>query len=200
MGPAPNVNRRRRNATVAMVPLPATGRSGPAPAFPLGADIVTQAKLRVARARAKQLQEMADAGLPVDERTLERALEKAETLRAVVRIQRDLELKLWRDLWKTPQAVAWERLGWTREVAQYVRWKVLGESGDLNAAKEARQLSDRLGLSPLALLRLRWEIVDQRPTAVSAAGAPSPAGAEATAGSATVTDMTARTSRRSRLS
>ncbi|PBO23035.1 hypothetical protein CLM85_18600, partial [Streptomyces albidoflavus] len=45
-----------------------------------------------------------------------------------------------------------------REVAQYVRWKVRAELGDLDASKEARQLADRLGLSPLAMLRLRWEI------------------------------------------
>ncbi len=65
---------------------------------------------------------------------------------------------MWAELWKTPQAEMWEQLCWGREVAQYVRWKVRGELGDLDAAKEARQWSDRLGLNPLALLRLRWEI------------------------------------------
>ncbi|KOU17086.1 hypothetical protein ADK49_16925 [Streptomyces sp. WM6349] len=72
--------------------------------------------------------------------------------------QAALESELWTDLWATPQAAAWERLGWTREVAQYVRWKVQAELGDLDASKEARQLADRLGLSPLAMLRLRWEV------------------------------------------
>jgi hypothetical protein len=43
-------------------------------------------------------------------------------------------------------------------VAQYVRHKVLGELGDINDAKEARQWSDRLGLSPMSMLRLRWGI------------------------------------------
>ena len=70
----------------------------------------------------------------------------------------DLELALWTELWSTPQAVAWERLRWVRDVAQYVRWKVQGELGDLEASKEARQLSDRLGLTPLAMLRLGWTI------------------------------------------
>jgi hypothetical protein len=28
--------------------------------------------------------------------------------------------------------VQWERLGWTRDVAQYVRHKVIGELGDLD--------------------------------------------------------------------
>jgi hypothetical protein len=79
-------------------------------------------------------------------------------LKAQLKAAAALEKSLWSDLWKTPQAVAWDKLGYTREVAQYARWKVLGELGDLDAAKEARQLSDRLGLTPLAMLRLQWEI------------------------------------------
>ncbi|SDT85163.1 hypothetical protein SAMN04488548_1162 [Gordonia westfalica] len=51
--------------------------------------------------------------------------------------------------------VIWEESHTHREVAQYVRWKVRAEQGDLKAAAEARQLSDRLGLNPLALMRLR---------------------------------------------
>jgi hypothetical protein len=70
------------------------------------------------------------------------------------------ERTLWSAAWRTPQAVAWERFGWTVEVALYCRWVALAEMGSLQAATEARQLSDRLGLTPLALLRLRWEIVE----------------------------------------
>jgi hypothetical protein len=66
---------------------------------------------------------------------------------------------MWAEIWGTPQAVAWERLGWTRDVAQYVRWKVLAELGDLDSAKEARMWSDRLGLNPKAMRTLLWEIV-----------------------------------------
>jgi len=68
------------------------------------------------------------------------------------------ELIIWAELWKLPQANAWERFGWAREVALYSRWMVRAEGGNFDAAREARLLSDRLGLSPLALLRLRWEI------------------------------------------
>ena len=50
-----------------------------------------------------------------------------------------------------PQAVMWEESSAGREVAQYVRWKIRGEQGDLESAKEARMLSDRLGLNPLAV-------------------------------------------------
>ena len=85
------------------------------------------------------------------------------------------ESALWRELWTLPQANAWTRFGWSREVALYVRWLLEAEAGDTDAAREARMLSDRLGLSPLALLRLRWEIVpdDQIP---GHAPAPTPAG------------------------
>lgn len=74
-------------------------------------------------------------------------------------VQHKLELAIWRQLWRTPQAVAWERLIWTRDVAGYARNKSLAELGDLDRDKEARLLGDRLGLTPMALLRLRWEIV-----------------------------------------
>lgn len=91
-----------------------------------------------------------------------RSLNKAELMVATLSLQieqaRDAEVALWVELWATPQAVLWEESHATREVAQYARWKIRGEQGDLDAAKEARMLSDRLGLNPLALLRLRAEI------------------------------------------
>lgn len=126
MGPPPKhpTQRRRRNASVSMTKLPAAGRKGRAPKFPIPLAVVHDDATRT-------------------------------------KMVRRLEAEMWTELWKTPQAVAWEALGYYREVAQYVRWKVLGELGNLDAAKEARQLSDRLGLTPLSMLRLRWE-VDQR--------------------------------------
>lgn len=160
MGPAPKNpgQRRRRNATVAMTQLPAEGRTGRPPKFPLPEDMVTAAKLRVAREQAEDLAEAQACGKPIDEWKLIRLQEKVALYEHVVAIQRKTELALWRELWKLPQAVAWERTGYTREVAKYVRLTVLAESGDLNAGKEARQWSDRLGLNDLALLRLRWEV------------------------------------------
>lgn len=64
----------------------------------------------------------------------------------------------WSALWKLPQAVAWEQLGWTRDIALYCRLMALAEGGQISAAGEARQWSDRLGLSAPALARLRWRI------------------------------------------
>ncbi|WP_327378000.1 hypothetical protein OG393_30985 [Streptomyces sp. NBC_01216] len=166
MGPPPKKNAQRRNAGVAMTRLPAEGRKGKAPAWPLTADIVTEARFEAAEAAVARLtDELADGRLTgarkgAAQRKLEGAQLEAAVLAKRIEGQRALELKLWRELWRTPQSVAWERMSWTRDVAQYVRWKVLAEMGDLDAAKEARQLSDRLGLTPLALLRLRWEIAD----------------------------------------
>jgi len=118
--PKPAGERRRRNATVAMTQLPAEGRRGPVPEWPL-------------------------PRLLLDEPDLVDLLEAREA-------------DLWADLWATPQAVAWERLRWTRTVARYVRFEVRAETGDLKAGAEARLLEDRLGLSPQAMLRLRWEV------------------------------------------
>lgn len=68
------------------------------------------------------------------------------------------ELEVWAAVWRTPQSVAWDRLGWTHDVALYVRHLVLAEFGDLKAAGESRQWSDRLGLNPAAMLRNRWKV------------------------------------------
>jgi hypothetical protein len=103
-----------------MTQLPAEGRKGPSPTWPL-------------------------PGLPEDDEGLFAVLEGREA-------------ELWDELWATPQAVAWERLRWLRTVARYVRFEVRAETGDLKAGAEARLLEDRLGLSPQAMLRLRWEV------------------------------------------
>lgn len=108
-GPPPNPNARRRNARVGAVRLPAGGRQGDPPVFPLPRPTV-------------------------------------------------YERRLWAELWATPQAVAWERLGWTRVVARYVRVLKLADTGNLPASAEARQFEDRLGLTPKALRSLMWEI------------------------------------------
>lgn len=113
MGPPPNPNARRRNARPEMRRLPASGRRGDPPDWPLG-----------------------------------------RTTKA--------ERELWLQLWASPQAVAWESLGWARSVARYVVCVVKAEKRDAPVAllAEARQFEDRLGLNPLAMRRLMWEIVD----------------------------------------
>jgi phytoene/squalene synthetase len=70
----------------------------------------------------------------------------------------ELEQALWAQLWATPQAVAWQRHGWTRVVARYVRVALVAESLNKDAMSEARQLEDRLGLTPKAMQMLMWQI------------------------------------------
>lgn len=160
-GPAPKPaeQRRRRNASPGTVKLSRAGRPGRPPTWPLIPDIATKARHDLAVAR---LDDELDKTVP-NRSKVERLEELVAITAARLKHQRRLEALVWRDLWKLPQALEWERLGWTREVGQYVRWKVLAELGDLDAGREARQYADRLGLSPMALLRLRWEIVDDAP-------------------------------------
>ena len=110
-GPPPKRGARRRNARPEWRSLPAQGRSGDPPAFPLGDPSVEA-------------------------------------------------LALWLDLWRTPQATAWEALSWTRVVARYTLLVLDAEKPDATGAllAEVRQLEDRLGLSPMAMKRLQWEI------------------------------------------
>jgi hypothetical protein len=175
MGPPPKDpdQRARRGGGPAMMRLPATGRQGTPPPWPLGPDVVLSARARAARARAKDLRVLAGAdGITAREavrrdRAHATAVESATVLEATVRAQRKRETDLWRELWATPMAVEWERLRWTREVAVYVRFHVRGETGDVKAAQEARLRGETLGLSPMSLLRLRWRIEDAAPQAVS---------------------------------
>lgn len=76
------------------------------------------------------------------------------------------ESALWAGLWRTPQAAAWHDLGWTRVVARYaclvakseVDSEDRSQTAEVALLGEIRQLEDRLGLSPMAMKRLQWEI------------------------------------------
>lgn len=159
----PSTRARRNDPKAGFRTLPEKGRSGKAPAWPLRPDVQRTAQLELARDRVATLQ------VQIEEETdgrkkgrLRRDLDKNEVTVATLTLrleqETDAEVEVWTSLWKMPQAVIWEESHSHREVAQYVRWKVRAEAGDLDAAKEARMLSDRLGLNPLALMRLRAEI------------------------------------------
>ena len=109
----PKIEPVRRNARTGPLQLPAEGRKGDPPAWPL----------------------------PGRSNAAERAA--------------------WAQLWATPQAVAWEQLGWTRTVARYCRVMVAAEARDAGAAllAQAVALEDRLGLTPKAMRLLLWQIV-----------------------------------------
>jgi hypothetical protein len=74
---------------------------------------------------------------------------------------------LWADVWASPQATAWADLGWTRVVARYCKLCVVAERADapVSLLGEVRQLEDRLGLTPMAMMRLQWEIAAEADSA-----------------------------------
>lgn len=115
-GPPPKnpADRRRRNASPDIIALPADGRPGDPPKWPLGTP-------------------SAD------------------------------ETAVWASVWSMPQAVEWERIGWMRAVARYVRMLVEAEQPGAPATllAEVRQMEDRLGLTPMSMLRLRWAVTDE---------------------------------------
>lgn len=162
-GPPPDPDALRRDRPedkAGWTILPAAGRQGAAPKWPLPPDVRLSALLEVANREREILEAQVDSGdaprgAVAKLAKLDRhAAELAARLKAAAK----METERWKALWATPQAVAWDRLRWTHEVALYVRWQVHAELGDLEAAKEARQWSDRLGLNPTALLRNRWKI------------------------------------------
>lgn len=166
-GPPPKHpdHRARRNATFAMTQLPAEGRKGRAPKWPLGPDVDLQVQLELAehamRAAQVEVDEASTARIRAAARKRLLTAQKRRTHASLmIKAQARTENELWLELWKTPQATQWEKNHWTRDVAQYVRHKAKAEAGSLDDAKEARMQADRLGLTPLALLRLRWEIVE----------------------------------------
>jgi hypothetical protein len=59
----------------------------------------------------------------------------------------------------------WEQLAWFRSVARYVRClvEVEGRNPSTRLLAEVRQMEDRLGLTPAALMRLHWEVVEAEP-------------------------------------
>lgn len=181
-GPAakPDALRRRRNATDGTAKLQARGRKKAPPKWPLSDDVVMAVGKRMADQSAARLQTEFDACDDARSRRrltreLSEALRSGCVLEAQIAAARKTESDLWRELWATPQATKWEALGYYREVAQYVRWKVRGETGDLDAAKEARQWSDRLGLTPKAMKMLGWEIDDAPATPTPRRRATTPA-------------------------
>lgn len=157
-GPPPNPQARRRNTRPARLQLPAEGRTGSTPPWPLLPDLNLKVRLQMAEDIVEELSAEPELK-PAEKRKLDNARRAVIELTYKIENVAAAEIALWEELWATPQSVAWERLHYKREVAQYVRWKVYAEWGDLDAAKEARQLSDRLGLTPMAMLRLQWDVV-----------------------------------------
>lgn len=69
------------------------------------------------------------------------------------------EVSMWERYWRKPQAAAWARAQVVDEVALYVRAFLTAAEGEVKAMAEARQIGDRLGLNPTAMLKNRWRVV-----------------------------------------
>ena len=144
--------------------MPAGGRKGEVPAWPLPADVKGMAMLELAEDRVASLTaELEQAEDGRSKGRLRRSLDKQEQSTAILRLQvqqqHDLETEMWSMLWATPQAKMWEdSSAFERALAQFVRWNVKGEQGDLEAAKEARIRGKEFGLTPLTLMGLKAEI------------------------------------------
>lgn len=76
--------------------------------------------------------------------------------------QTDRERVLWRELWKRPQAVMWERLDQRYEVALFARNLERAErpGASIELQKVVRAYLDSLGLSVAGMLRNRWRLAE----------------------------------------
>jgi len=103
----------------------------------------------------------------------------------------------WRWAWRTPQACAWSTGDLYVVARRALLEDLLVEDAGGAPAREARQLDDRLGLTPKGLAQLRWVIVDETLAEQAAAEAEAEAAKAKAAGVAQLDE--ARDTRRDRL-
>lgn len=93
------------------------------------------------------------------------------------------EAEVWAELWRTPQAAAWDAEPWRiRSVAMYCRWSVRSE-GDVPAAflGQVHRLGDQIGLTPAGLRENGWAIAADEVTEKRAEKSPATEGKAAPA-------------------
>lgn len=79
------------------------------------------------------------------------------------------EAREWTRLWSLPQGAEWEPLGASSTVERLARLTCLTsqqlDSGEVSAALVAQiaRLENDLGLTPTAMARLRWSVVESQP-------------------------------------
>jgi len=143
-GPAPDPN-SYRSLNKDWTDLPADGYTGEVPVFPLP--------------RAVQFMTYFEDGKKVTE------ADPDET-EAVW----DVELDLWEELWKKPQAAAWASLGLKMQVAAYVRAFLESIKADAVSATKTTvlRMETELGLSVSGMRQNGWRIGDADSTSDSA--------------------------------
>lgn len=124
--------------------LPAAGRPGNAPAFPLP---------KISRFRMEFYEGGGKAKVP-----------DAGASAAF----RRRELEVWREVWKTPQACAWQLESWRwPTIAEFCRLKTVVElEPDANASLVAQlhRFRDQIGLTPAGLKENGWAIATDQMT------------------------------------
>ena len=153
-GPLPEVNKRRRNSpTIPTTSLPVSGFDGDIPDAPSGYDLGTQGRQWWAWAwRTPQAAAWSAGDLYV----LARRASIEDDIKAIDAADMSVDLELLADV----EGV--------KEIAQqFQRLKGI-VSGRLAILREARDLDDRLGLTPKGLAALRWKIVADKSDAKSA--------------------------------
>ena len=147
-GPAPDPRSGRSEGRgLSFRELPARGRRGQAPKFPLSRPIVYWIHEDEDGKRVRE----------VDEDATE------------LRVARELEL--WKWAWRTPQAVAWKEEPWRwYSVAMWVRTAVVCESPEATAADKnsLHRFADQIGLTPAGLSSNGWVIGPKETTPMSA--------------------------------
>ena len=171
--------RARRNATPGLTSIPAEGRGDRkrAPNWPLPADPRELSVLPYLEQRIEDLQqqrrEETDARkLRRLDKLVDEAMREQADLEVELATRKKIEREIWTALWRTPMAVEWERLRWTRTVARYARVLASAELGSVAAQKEARALENAHGLTPFSLSQLKWRIAE--PVEQADSGRPQP--------------------------
>ena len=146
----PNSARSEKAGGVTLTALPSQGRSGQAPAFPL----------------PKINRFIVIEGSRVPDRSLSTRF-------------RAREIAIWRAVWKTPQACAWDLDPWRwPTIAEFCRLKAVTESDpDASASllSRLREYRNEIGLTPDGLRANGWAISrDQVGAAAAKKSAPAP--------------------------
>ncbi len=137
-GPARDLDSgRTERLKIALTDLPASGYDGPIPEFPI--PVTTR------------YETVFEDGKPYREKD-----------QSATEVFRDREVSIWHTIWRTPQAVAWEREPWRWEtIAEYCRAKTVFEFEPDKAAAHLAQLHryrDAIGLTDAAMRFNGWAI------------------------------------------
>ena len=182
-GPAPDPNALKRDRDGKQwAKLPAGGRTGAPPPWPLHPDPAVTGTIEHLRERAELLRDRwASAADDKQAALLAAELDGIELRLSVVLAEEEAreraEASMWEELWHSPQAVVWEADNATSTVALYVRSYLEATRPGATAGMRSvvKQLSEALLLTPMSLYAGRYVIAPEaeevrEPAAATAGG------------------------------